>query len=670
MLNELYTLDRSLKRFKVGVPETHPWVKRMGRSSLLIAGVDSSGAIAEIGWMGREEAVALFKIQPSNQANFPQVSWNAPLWSLDAEVPAVQEWLTCPATDISRRADLLRKACAGAALDKGQARAVARVREFCGQLAPRFPVDDQSEFAAFPVLLGRLLANTLSPEEWLRGLSDVAILSASAGPPELLASVETLLAGEDEKVPILFDLSDCTAFRCRVANPRMGEYFSRRLNATEEAGDQMGRCGLSGTEMPLEVEKMPSPNLPVLGPTALMSMNPDTPCQTRYGRIGLDVFPVGKQTAADLDAALKQLTAADREGKNWKRIPGNTRKKSHLLVVYLESSPTLDAEIAEMFTGPEKSDRLYSAICEDVCKALEGRKADDSDLLRVLVLNKIDPGRKQVELSDCFTASEAIQGSAEWREGAQNRPRLPLKDDGNFIPSPSEVMGCLQMDWERGGASYCEAPGCRLKQVYDLLIAGRPGAIVSARALLDMALRRTSDLLMAIGHAAHRGTKDAWKRIARETGKYPSIAASVMGIALNKLGQRKEDYMSEPAFLIGRFLSLADTLHAEYCKVARKGDMPPQLLGNALMPTAVQDPNRGLARMRQRICVYQAWARGKNGTGLARWSCAEMGKIATEVAGKLPAARFNDVQQAQLLLGYLARTESKDESKSDEGAAN
>jgi len=470
-------------------------------------------------------------------------------------------------------------------------------------------------------------------------------------------------------VPILFDLADCTDFRCRVANPRMGGYFSRRLNATQQAGTTMGRCALSGLEMPLETEKLPSPNLPVLGPTFLMAMNPDTPCQTRYRRIGTDVFPVGKMTADELNRALVHLTTADREGKNWKRIPGNNRKKFHLLVAYLESSPLLEAQIAEMFTGSEKSDRLYSAICEEVCKALEGRKAGDSDLLHVFTLNKIDPGRVQVELSDAFTASQAIQGSTEWARGARNRPLLPMKDEG-AVPSPYDVMRCTQMQWERGGGSYADAPGCRLGEVFDLVIAGRPGANVSAHALLEMTTRRTAELLIAIGHTVHRGTKEAWKNISREAGKYPLIAASVLGITLSKLEQRKENYMQEPAFLIGRFLSLADTLHAEYCKVVRKNDMPPQLLGNALIPTAIQDPNKGLARMRQRLCIYQAWARGKKGTGLARWACGEMGKIATEVAGKLPGLRLSDEQQAQLLLGYLARTESKDEEKIEEGATN
>jgi len=218
------------------------------------------------------------------------------------------------------------------------------------------------------------------------------------------------------------------------------------------------------------------------------------------------------------------------------------------------------------------------------------------------------------------------------------------------------------MQWERGGKSYADAPGCRLAEVYDVLIAGRPDAKRPVRALLAMTLRRISDLLMGIGHASHRGTKEAWKAISRESGKYPAIAVSLLGITLNKLEQRKENYMQEPAFLIGRFLSLVDTLHNEYCKGVRKGETPPQLLGNSLIPTAISDANKGLARMLLRIRPYQAWAK-KSGTGLARWTLGEIGGIAKELEGKLPGRRLNDAEQAQLLLGYLARSE-----KGEEGA--
>src|ERR1035441_5216093 len=174
MLNELYTLDRALNRFRVNVQESHPWVKRLGRSPLLIAGVDSSGAVAEIGQMDTQDAVSLFKIQPSNQANFPQATWNGPIWNLDRTSGAALEWLGCPVKEVRRRAELLRGVCAGADIATGQGRAVTRMREFCRELAERFPRDDESEFAAFPVLLRRLLGAGYTPEEWLRRLSDVA----------------------------------------------------------------------------------------------------------------------------------------------------------------------------------------------------------------------------------------------------------------------------------------------------------------------------------------------------------------------------------------------------------------------------------------------------------------------------------------------------------------
>lgn len=663
MLNELYMLERSFQQFHVGLDETHPWVKPLGRSDALIVGVDEVGVPSSVEFVDKQESVSRYKIQESNHSNFPAVNWPAPIWVLDTETPAFQEWLSCPAEDVRRRVELLRMSCDRSLISPGQGRVLARTQEFCRELARRFLRNEQQEFAAFTALLERVINVSLPVGEWLRALSDAMLRSAETGAAQMLAIVETLLAGkldkktkrlEEAKVPILFDLADCTKFRYRVASPRMGAYFSRCLNATEAVGAASGTCALTGFTMPLETEKMPSPRLPVLGDTVLMSMNPDTPCQTRYGRIGTEVFPLGKKTSSDLNSALVQLTKADRKRKNWMPVPGSAKKKLNLLLVYLRSTPLLEANIAELFTGPEESDELYLTVCANVGEALRGRAAHDSDLLQVFVLNKIDPGRVQVELNESFTAEQVIQGGAEWRQGATNRPSLPLKNDDD-VPSPTDVMRCLQMMWERSGASYSDAPGCRLSEVLDVLIAERPAGQASARRLLRLTLQRASVLLMAIGHAAHRGGKEAWKGISREAGRYPVIAASLLGIMLDKLGARKETYMAEPGYLLGRFLSLADTLHAEYSKEVR-GDLPPQLLGNALIPTAIADPNKGLARMLQRIRVYQAWAR-KSGTKLARWSCGEMGKIANEMAPQLPARRLNDAEQAQLLLGYLARSE-------------
>ena len=44
-----------------------------------------------------------------------------------------------------------------------------------------------------------------------------------------------------------------------------------------------------------------------------------------------------------------------------------------------------------------------------------------------------------------------------------------------------------------------------------------------------------------------------------------------------------------------------------------------------------------------------------------------MGKISNEIDGQLPGRRFSEPEQAQLLLGYLARSESNQDKTNEEG---
>ncbi len=66
--------------------------------------------------------------------------------------------------------------------------------------------------------------------------------------------------------------------------------------------------------------------------------------------------------------------------------------------------------------------------------------------------------------------------------------------------------------------------------------------------------------------------------------------------------------MRTSPFLMGQLLGLADTLHKEYCIHVRKGQIPPQLIGNAAMAVALNNPAAALARLSERVIPYQAWA--------------------------------------------------------------
>ena len=123
--------------------------------------------------------------------------------------------------------------------------------------------------------------------------------------------------------------------------------------------------------------------------------------------------------------------------------------------------------------------------------------------------------------------------------------------------------------------------------------------------------------------------------------------------------------MKGPPFLVGRLLSLADQLHVQYCHAVRKGkdgkaQVPPQLVGNALMATALEQPTKAVAMLSQRILPYQAWARtvqGGDEVRLAKYFLGELGRISAELKDIELPAKCGDAEKAEMLLGYLARSE-------------
>jgi hypothetical protein len=119
--------------------------------------------------------------------------------------------------------------------------------------------------------------------------------------------------------------------------------------------------------------------------------------------------------------------------------------------------------------------------------------------------------------------------------------------------------------------------------------------------------------------------------------------------------------MHAAPFLVGQMLALADTLHKEYCQHVRKKDTPPQLIGNTIMPVALESPAAGLARLSERIPIYQAWANTVSGdsVGLAKWALQQLGKAAGELGELVLPEHCDDAAKAQMLLGYLARPDSK-----------
>jgi hypothetical protein len=123
--------------------------------------------------------------------------------------------------------------------------------------------------------------------------------------------------------------------------------------------------------------------------------------------------------------------------------------------------------------------------------------------------------------------------------------------------------------------------------------------------------------------------------------------------------------MRGPAFLVGRLLNLADQLHVEYCLDERKGQIASLLLGSALMPTALEQPEKALALLCQRLPPYKNWAtRLQSGdrVGLVKFFLGEMGRLCSQLKESTIPKSADDADKAEMLLGYLASSETTSET--------
>ena len=146
-----------------------------------------------------------------------------------------------------------------------------------------------------------------------------------------------------------------------------------------------------------------------------------------------------------------------------------------------------------------------------------------------------------------------------------------------------------------------------------------------------------------------------------------------VGLLLYRLGERKEKYMKNYPYLLGQLLHISDELHAFYCTVVRTGDVPPKLAGSSLYSAAAESPVKTLALLGSRMLPYITWAKSyryKNVTEEGKKSAyaGRYLRLYEETMNQLAIAdytklRFNDMDKAELFMGYLASLPKKEVSK-------
>jgi hypothetical protein len=728
MLNELQQLRQSLSSRGIVTTAWHPWIKPLAKYPALLLEIDDQGIPAGVTSLPGERTATLRNIQPDNQKSFPAFNLNCPIF----EVPIGGDlglFTSAHATDILAQTPLVYK-------KKDFDRLQRLLRDFpTNEIAPLLAGGSGEPLLASTLeLLAILKLRQGNSEDFLRQFAATLILAGQQGSIPHQTVLDVLFGRLNRKGTrdpwqcILFlDLKDLSRVSHRIADASVASAWSEAMLAPADAASRTENifCALTGDVGPAIGDKMPNPNLPLLGGTYLFSMNADIPCQTRYGQSSTRLFPVTQDAVQAVNDALLHMTAPDQRGKTWSSVPSGTAETPDLLIAYLESSPegqirlaatmgdddeAMDEEWEAIGSAPPPPDRMspFAKRLERLLQAVELQQQQQSgvhdDHLRLFVLSTIDKGRKQVLFDARYSVKRIFAAHRRWIEGTKNAPpidTLLLRGKGKKsiatslrAPSLSAVVRSFREQWIRLGERSQKVSGVSLGRIYKLLLDENPSQ--EAKWLLERFLPLKLVLLTAAGLPGRsEKTKDVYTYTGAALSGVARIdlltSVAVLGILLHALGREKERYMSDQYFLLGQLLQAADRLHILYCKGVRGGQVPPQLIGNTLLGHAAQSPAKALALLGQRLPVYERYATqlanmpmpslAPNGANAERQHAArlkqeawyeatkikrQMGRISAALVSQSLDSSRDPKAQAELLLGYLAAPPTKANGESKE----
>ncbi len=695
MIGEAYDLRKSLDEIRFHVPMNHPDVKRPGKNPGYRVRLRENGLVRIVEEVDRESMGSLWYHREGKANAFPVVKIQHALLSVPIGDPLRNHFDIRKKAEQIQRHKLLRET-----IDNRDFHLLEHDEQTWNRLRNKgldwldiFSETDE-RYLALPCMLCRFVEAVESPADFLRHLCQLIVHRLEEGTLKNVALAEKILIGNLTKqpataeVPVVFDIEESN-YPVSVYDSKMRSYVSQRLRANE-ISESDGICALEGVLLPLLKKRFPEPKLGELGETKLFSKYEATPCEFRYLKNRSDwgdaskSFPIGKWIAADIADGLSALIMPDLRGKTWRMVANgkwegsgkNKREKKDLLLVYCDGQPVICAEAADTFGSDEREKRdQFENDANALCRALDGIiKHRPQSRLQLLLIGKADKEKKQIFMHMTIAPKLMLDAAERWQKGVrENLPKIRLPfppekkgqkaiEEQPLPPYPDRVVRLLSSKWVRGGADELKLEGPTLRQILDMMLRSPGKWEEAARNILNLTIQRTGLLLVGVSAAFHTGEKERiekFKPVAREAALR---AVALLGILLDACGREKEVYMDDTAFQLGRLLSMADTLHREYCVHVRKGSIPPQLIGNAHMTAAADNPEDAIDRLRERINIYQAWATKISGEEyrLAKWAVGQMGEICHSIKRPLPT-KTGQTFRAELFLGYMARPPKENE---------
>ena len=691
MINELYAMSQALKKKDLLHVFTHRDIGEPAKSAGLYIEIDENKRPNSINFLPKEQFVKLWKHSKGNHNSFPIIRIHKPI--IDHKLPTDFDskiWRNLKGKD--KKIEILSQ------LDFNKLNPESKdiiISDWTiEQLLP--VCQGVTELDSLHALIIRFPKNHEEQKQFYNYLLNNIKNQLNSFEEPLLDLIKDILIGSYLKngfysnTQIAFDVYDGYRFTYKVRDIRLKKVLIQELNKKDTQDNinlKTDFCQLTGELQVIEEDKFPNPKLPILGNTYLYSKKEDIECLTRYGMKSLQAYKVGKEKINEMNYALSFITNPEREGKTWVQVPGSTDKELNLFIAYVEEEPEMDNELAKMMGGApsyEEEAIRFEILAEQICGSLQKKiEINPNARIKALVINKVDDGRKQILFSNTYGVNDIISGTTKWQIAAKNHPhieyRIKVSQEEKIIvpycPYPGQILGFMKKFWRFESKNNMldvkveKVSGISLREIYEIFIP-LSDEKESSKRILSKVYQHSKNLLINIGHNSNRRELYYIKKGSINAIYDSCLAVSLISILLYKLNIYKEDYMHSVAFNIGRLMMLADVLHREYCLNvnpqkggAKSGKIPPQLIGNSLMSTAVEFPNRALDLLGERLRIYKAWADSvicNDETKIAKWAVNQMGITALEISKQEIPESFTEAERAQVLLGYLAKIEKEE----------
>lgn len=677
MLNELYLIERGLRAAGIEIAASAVGINLLSKTENPIRvrlGVD--GNVTSVELVHPELARKLWTQRDGKKNSFPLVKIASKLLSKNDRKHLQKVWKKL--TQAERRSRL-HQALNDGAFDP------AKIEDFflgVDNLRERLRAVEclsSTETRAVPAIINRFILFSNCKADLLSNIAITAANEALQGSEDWLEHTKQILI---DKCSLYFDIPR-SEFPIEVGDERSRLSMSRVFGDAAQANAKVGKCAVTGASVALLNGNFPEVNLSI-GQKFLYSKNSDIEAAWRYGRFGADGAPLGCAVADNIAGALRALTSDERRDKTWRPVSGERPKQTDLLLAFVEAAPD-EAIMSAVADDGEETDSVaqYETRTQRILDALKAKIGGDfrATPVQITLLRSVDKGNAKILLHRRLSLASLFEASRQWSEGERNVPPwfgLPVsgkkgekgKRLGPPHVAPLQVPRLTRWQYIRSGIEQTELTGVTAADAFALFL--NEGDVKrQTRLTLHLLLRRYAILVSGAAHAHRRD---------RNKGKgHNHINAlqgvSLLGILLLKLDRRKEAYMKDTAFKLGQLLAAADTIHVGYCADMRGGDVPPTLLGNAVLATAQSNPVKALSMLCARWKPYDGWAKGrgsqkaaqirsqenKGDHGWAIINAVSQARRASELCRDLHNAGLqqsvDDIFRAELLLGYIAGLE-------------